>query len=97
MTKLTCLTAVLPLLILAGCGGSDDPTAPAPPAPPLVAGTIGASGGDLTSPDIALSVPPGALAADTDLSIHAGSEDSPFGTGAGSAYRVYISRIRPSP
>jgi hypothetical protein len=79
---------VIALLFLVGCGGSDDPVAPTPATPPLVAGTIGDGGGDLATPDIVLSVPPGALAADTDLSIYADSEDSPFATGTGPVYRV---------
>jgi len=75
-------------LVLAGCGGSDDPVAPAPVVPPLVAGTIGVDGGDLISPDLILSIPPGALATNTELSIFTDSEGPTFGPDPKSVYRV---------
>jgi hypothetical protein len=88
MIKFACFTAVLATLILVGCGGDDDPVAPTPAAPPLVAGTIGGGGGELITPDLILSIPPGALTADTDLSIHADSEGSDMGSAAGPVFRV---------
>lgn len=88
MTNLTRLTVLLALLVLIGCGGSDDPGAPTPPVPPLVAGTIGGEGGELAAPDIALIIPPGALVTNTEMSIYADSDDSPFGAGTTPTYRL---------
>jgi|GEM_PF-5248641 len=69
---LTAISAffLLALLLVAACS-DDDPVTPEPTPLPEVSGTLGASGGTLKSSDgtMELSVPAGALAADTDISI----------------------------
>jgi alpha-tubulin suppressor-like RCC1 family protein len=82
------LLVALPMVLLAGCGGSDpfvpppDPvpvTAPVPaPTPAPVSAVIGAAGGTLKGPDgVELIVPAGALAADTTLTIARSSAGAP--------------------
>ena len=55
---------------------------------PVVAAVIGAAGGSLTSVDdrLSITIPPGALAADTPISIQLASNEAPNGVGL--AYRL---------
>jgi hypothetical protein len=57
-------------LILASCS-DDDPAAPEPPEPLEASGTVGAGGGTLQSDDgrLVVTIPAGALAADTDIAV----------------------------
>lgn len=77
---------LLAAALSAGCGG-DDATAPAP-TPPLVAGTIDDRGGELTHPDVVLTVPANALDGPADLAIHAENAGHPFGRADGPVLRV---------
>ena len=82
-------------VILAGCGGDDAPTPPKVAITPV--GTaqgapdsmvVGATGGTFASSDgqLTITVPPGALAADTMLTIQPITNEAPGGAGA--AYRL---------
>lgn len=54
-----------------GCSSDDDPVTPPEPTPLAVSGTLGPAGGTLTSDDgrMSLTVPPGALGTDQEISI----------------------------
>ncbi|MFH1842601.1 MAG: hypothetical protein ABIF77_05295 [bacterium] len=58
-------------ILIFGCSTSDDPVTPQPYKPAELDGTLGAAGGTLTSDDgrLSITIPPGALGAETDLSI----------------------------
>lgn len=83
--------SLLPLALaglLFGCGG-DDSTSPGETSdPPLVAGEVGAAGGELIDEQVVLTVPAGALSADTRLEIRADDEGHPFGDDANPVYRI---------
>ncbi len=70
LLKILILSVAL-FALVAGCSSDDDPVTP--PAPTLVEvqGTVGATGGTLTSSDgsMSLTVPAGVLTADTEISI----------------------------
>jgi len=57
------------IALVLGCSTTDDPVTPPLPQLPELSGSLGAGGGTLTSGDgrLSLTVPPGALAAATDL------------------------------
>jgi hypothetical protein len=85
--------AISLLLILAlaftGCGG-DDPGSPdgTTGQVPLAEGTIGASGGELISNDVILTVPAGALSGDKDLGIFDDNLPHPMGDSWSPNYRL---------
>jgi len=64
-------TGLIIAFSLLSCAPGDDPTEPDPPVPTRLSGTLGAGGGILVSNDgkMTLTVPAGALAADTDIII----------------------------
>ena len=59
------------VVVAISCESDDSTTDPEPPAPISVSGTIGATGGTLTSPNgrLGLTIPPGALTEDTMVSV----------------------------
>jgi len=79
---------LLVLLSFAGCGG-DDGTSPGPDTDaPVASGTIDAGGGEIGDADVALTVPAGALDAETDLEIYRESEGRPYGDTGDPVYRL---------
>ena len=77
-TRIFILFSILVLLVV-GCGGDDGVTPePDPGQPPIVSGTVGTAGGELASDDVVLTVPAGALPADTELDIYDDTESDPF-------------------
>lgn len=76
MTRWMNVLAGLGLALLAGCGGGDGGPSAAPAA--SVTRTLGAAGGTIAGPGgVTLNVPPGALAADTALTIAIDDEGAP--------------------
>ena len=77
---------LLVTMLLSGCGSEEtSPTEGAPES--LAEGNIGEEGGELDGGEIVLGIPPGALDADTELSLHEDDSDHPFGD-AEAIYRI---------
>ena len=84
--RLPLLLAALPALALLSSCSSDNPTTPGPSTVVIDEAVIGPGGGDLSGDEIVLTIPPGALASDTDLAILEADADHPL---APSELRTY--------
>lgn len=65
------VASLLTTFFLISCSSDDDPVTPDPPQLIQLSGTVGASGGTLTSTDgkLSLTFPPGAVTAETDITV----------------------------
>ena len=65
------LASLVTAFFLLSCASEDDPAGPTPTPMMQASGTVGASGGTLTSDDgkLSLTIPAGALAADTEITV----------------------------